>query len=53
LTFAEVMWAAVDAELTQLFLGAVLRQAPVQSPEINAIRFLVLLDAGEHDRLSA
>ena len=42
-----MLQAAIDPELGQLFLHAVLREAAAQGPEIDA----VLVEAGEKDRL--
>jgi hypothetical protein len=50
---AEVVEAAVDPELGQLFLCAILGEAPVQGPKIDAVHFLVLVEAGEDDSLGA
>src|SRR4051794_12239861 len=50
---AEVPEAAVDPQLGQLFLRAVLRQAPAQGAEIDPVDVLVLVEAGEYDRLGA
>src|SRR5260370_35651460 len=51
--FAEVVQAAVDPELGEFFLDAVLRQAAAQGAEIDAVHLLVLVEAGEHDGLGA
>jgi len=50
---AEMLQAAVDPELGEFFLDAVLRQAAAQGAEINAVHLLVLLEAGKDDRLGA
>ena len=48
-----MLQAAVDPELGQLFLHAVLREAAAQGAEIDAVHFLVLVEAGEDDGLGA
>src|SRR5713226_4190848 len=48
---AEVPEATVDPQLGQLFLGAVLAEAAAQRREIDAVQFLVLVEAGEDDGL--
>src|SRR4051812_21220105 len=50
---AEVPQAAVDPQLGQLFLRAVLRQPPAQGAEIDPVEVLILVEAGEDDRLGA
>src|ERR1041385_6630571 len=50
---AEVAEAAVDPELRQLLLRAVLREAAAQGAEIDAVEVLVLVEAGEDDSLGA
>src|SRR6266851_1115860 len=50
---AEVPEATVDPQLGQLFLGAVLAETAAQSREIDAVEFLVLVEAGEHHGLGA
>src|SRR5712671_6025395 len=50
---AEVPKTAVDPQLGQLFLGAVLAEAAAQRWEIDAVQFLVLVEAGEYDGLGA
>jgi hypothetical protein len=41
------METAVDPQLVQFFLDAVLRQAPVQRREIDAAHLLILVEAGK------
>src|SRR5712691_2688918 len=48
---AEVPEATVDPQLGQLFLGSVLAEAAAQRREIDAVQFLVLVEAGEHHGL--
>jgi len=50
---AKVVEAAVDPELGQLFLGAVPHQAAVQGRETDLVHLLILVEAGEDDRLGA
>src|SRR6266852_8778261 len=50
---AEVPEATVDPQLGQLFLGAVLAETAAQSREIDAVEFLVLVEAGKNDGLGA
>jgi hypothetical protein len=45
--------AAVDPELRQLLLDAVLGEAAAQGAEIDAIHLLILVEAGEDDGLGA
>src|SRR5208282_5429231 len=52
LALSQVVQAAVDPQLVELFLDAVLRQAAMQRLEIDAVHLLVLVVAGEDDRLS-
>ena len=44
-----MLQAAVDPELRQFLLDAVLREAAAQGSEIDAVHFLVLVEAGEDD----
>ena len=46
-----MLQAAINPELGQLFLDAVLRQAAAQCAEIDAVHLLVLVEAGENHRL--
>ena len=50
---AKTVEAAVDPQLVELFLDTVLRQAAVQCQEIDAVHLLILIEAGELDRLGA
>src|SRR5439155_12520726 len=50
---AEVPQAAVDPQLGQFLLGTVLAEAAAQRREIDAVQFLVLVEAGEHHGLGA
>src|SRR5437764_958398 len=50
---AEVPEAPVDPQLGQLLLRAVLREPPAQGAEIDTVDVLVLVEAGENDRLGA
>jgi ABC-type Fe3+-hydroxamate transport system substrate-binding protein len=45
--------AAVDPELRQFLLDAVLREAAARGSEIDAVHFLILVEAGEDDGLGA
>ena len=53
LALAQMVQAAVDPQLVELFLDAVLRQAAMQRREIDAVHLLILVEAGEHHRLGA
>ena len=53
LALTQVVQAAVDPQLVELFLDAVLRQAAMQRLEIDAVHLLVLIVAGEDDCLGA
>ena len=53
LALAQMVQAAVDPQLVELFLDAVLRQAAMQRLEIDAVHLLVLIVAGEDDCLGA
>ena len=48
-----MLQAAVDPEFGEFFLDAVLREAAAQGAEIDAVHFLVLVEAGKDDRLGA
>ena len=50
---AKVVEATVDPQLVQFFLDAVLRQAAMQGREVDAVHLLVLVEAGEDNRLRA
>src|ERR1700720_1183041 len=48
-----MLQAAVDPEFSEFFLDAVLREAATEGAEIDAVHLLVLVEAGEDDRLGA
>ena len=46
---AELPQRAVDPQPRELFLHAVLREARAEIIEVDAVKILILVEAGEHD----